>query len=172
MRAVDEMRSAGSPASNRRVSAAGRAVARVNLCPLARSNGGTSSSIAAFMAVVISASISAALALPPIEQQHGKRERNACAVVHFHASMPLARITAAASGVRRNFDQRLAPAPDLWPSVEMPDGEHGDGLDALRQRPDDVDAGHRHQLGHLLDADLDLLAHQEMPIRPAGPPGP
>src|SRR5690242_21720838 len=37
-------------------------------------------------------------------------------------------------------------------------GKLRDALYGLRQRPDDVDLGHRHQLGHLLNTDLRLAA--------------
>ena len=38
--------------------------------------------------------------------------------------------------------------------------EDGDALQLAGHRADDVDAGHRHQLGHLLQSDLDLAAQE------------
>src|SRR5262245_2057186 len=46
--------------------------------------------------------------------------------------------------------------------------EHGDLLDVRRQRSDEVDAGDRQQLAHLLEADLGVAARDDLADRDAG----
>ena len=59
------------------------------------------------------------------------------------------------------IDQRPAGVGVLGRGRE-PRREHSDGLYLAGQRADDVDAGHRHQRRHLVDADLGLAAYQEL----------
>ena len=79
-------------------------------------------------------------------------------------SMPVFLMIGAASGAVRNLSS-ARPASGAVGGLVHPGGEHRDLLDVRRQRAEIVDALHRKQFAHLLEADIGFAARHHLADR-------